>query len=728
MGDATGFMKHAREMPTRRPVPVRLRDWKEVYEPFPEAKLRTQASRCMDCGIPFCNNGCPLGNLIPDWNDLVYRDHWRDAIERLHATNNFPEFTGRLCPAPCEAACVLGINADPVTIKQVEVEIINRAWNEGWVAPVPADVKTGKRVAVVGSGPSGLAAAQQLTRAGHDVVVFERADRPGGLLRYGIPEFKMEKAVLDRRLDQMRAEGTEFRCNVNVGVDVPVSQLREEFDAIVLAGGATAWRDLPIPGRELEGIYQAMEYLPGSNRVQEGDIPEPPVTAAGKRVVIIGGGDTGADCLGTAHRQGAASVHQFEIMPRPPDHRPDSTPWPTWPLMFRTSSAHEEGGERVFSVNTECFVGENGKLAALRGHEVEQKFIDGRMVFEKIEGTDFDLPCELVLLAMGFVGPERGGLLDELGVEINQRGNVARNGTWATTVDGVFVCGDMGRGQSLIVWAIAEGRSCAASVDQWLMGETALPAPLAASSAFWRDRSSCSSSRATSASALSTSRSALSTASSYLRWRSASSAFRPSSSAAGSASGSASGTSVSPPSSPKPEGASISFSRWPSCNAAAASGSTDAASNDAVSASCWAALAAPPGNKPAASVTNFFTTSRRWAAAARSASAPFPLADSARRWAADNSSPAAMSSSMPVGLRRASWLRAHATTVGRRSLLTVAAASRSPSAFSCLASALRRSTNSAGSTEYRSSIGSPMPPRTHAGCRASPSTTRSSRR
>jgi glutamate synthase (NADPH) small chain len=481
MGDATGFMKHARELPTRRPVPVRLRDWKEVYEPFPESKLRTQASRCMDCGIPFCNNNCPLGNLIPDWNDLVYRDHWRDAIERLHATNNFPEFTGRLCPAPCEAACVLGINADPVTIKQVEVEIINRAWDEGWVTPVAPDVKTGKRVAVIGSGPSGLASAQQLTRAGHDVVVFERADRPGGLLRYGIPEFKMEKAVLDRRLDQMRAEGTEFRCNVNVGVDLPVSQLQQEFDAVVLAGGATAWRDLPIPGRELEGIYQAMEYLPGSNRVQEGDIPEPPVTAAGKRVVIIGGGDTGADCLGTAHRQGAASVHQFEIMPRPPDQRPDSTPWPTWPLMFRTSSAHEEGGERVFSVNTECFVGEGGQLAALRGHEVEQKFIDGRMVFEKIEGTDFDLPCELVLLAMGFVGPERGGLLDELGVEINQRGNVARNGDWATTVDGVFVCGDMGRGQSLIVWAIAEGRSCAASVDQWLMGETALPAPLAAS-------------------------------------------------------------------------------------------------------------------------------------------------------------------------------------------------------------------------------------------------------
>ena len=475
MGDVTGFLKHGRELPHRRPVPVRLRDWKEVYEPFPEGHLRTQASRCMDCGIPFCNNGCPLGNLIPDWNDLVYRDNWRDAIERLHATNNFPEFTGRLCPAPCEAACVLGINQDPVTIKQVEVSIIDRAWEEGWVAPVLAEVKTGKRVAVVGSGPAGLAAAQQLTRAGHDVVVFERADRIGGLLRYGIPEFKMEKSVLDRRLDQMRAEGTEFRVNANVGVDIPVADLQAEFDAVVLAGGATQWRDLPITGRELEGVYQAMEYLPPANKVQEGDLPESPISAESRRVVIIGGGDTGADCLGTAHRQGAASVHQFEIMPRPPDHRADSTPWPLWPLMFRTSSAHEEGGERVFSVNTECFLGDDeGNLTALRAHEVEM--VDGR--FQKVEGSDFDLPCELVLLAMGFVGPQRDGLLEQLGVELTPRGNVARDTGWATNIDGVFVCGDMGRGQSLIVWAIAEGRSCAAAVDQWLTGDTLLPAPV----------------------------------------------------------------------------------------------------------------------------------------------------------------------------------------------------------------------------------------------------------
>src|SRR5438874_6891168 len=477
MADPTGFLKHGRKVPTRRPVPVRILDWQEVYEPFPDGELRAQASRCMDCGIPFCNNGCPLGNLIPDWNDLVYRDHWRDAIERLHATNNFPEFTGRLCPAPCEAACVLGINEDPVTIKQVEVEIINRAFDEGWVAPVMPDIVTGKKVAVVGSGPAGLAAAQQLTRAGHQVVVFERADRIGGLLRYGIPEFKMEKKVLERRLDQMRAEGTEFRVNANVGVDVTVDELQREFDAIVLAGGATAWRDLPIPGRELEGVYQAMEFLPPANRVQEGDLKEHPFSAAGKHVVIIGGGDTGADCLGTAHRHGCASVHQFEILPRPPDSRADSTPWPLWPLMFRTSSAHEEGGERVFSVNTECFLGDDeGRLRALRAHEVEM--VDGKFV--KVDGTDFELPCELVLLAMGFVGPQREGLLEQLGVELNQRGNVARDREWATNVPGVFVCGDMGRGQSLIVWAIAEGRSAAASVDRYLMGETALPAPLTA--------------------------------------------------------------------------------------------------------------------------------------------------------------------------------------------------------------------------------------------------------
>jgi len=479
MGEPTGFMHYDRELPSRRPVPVRLRDWREVYEPFPEEDLRRQAARCMDCGIPFCHTGCPLGNLIPEWNDLVYRADWLDASERLHATNNFPEFTGRLCPAPCEAACVLGINDDAVTIKQVEVSIVDRAWEEGFLPPVVAEVPTGKRVAVVGSGPAGLGAAQQLTRAGHAVTVFERADRPGGLLRYGIPEFKMEKRHLDRRLDQMRAEGTEFRVNANVGVDIPVADLQAEFDAIVLAGGATAWRDLPIPGRELSGVYQAMEFLPWANRVQEGDLAEHPFPATGKHVVIIGGGDTGADCLGTAHRHGAASIAQLEIMPRPADERPDSTPWPTWPLIFRTSSAHEEGGERVFSVNTECFLGDDeGNVRALRAHEVEQRFADGRMTFEKVEGSDFEIPADLVLLAMGFVGPQRDGLLEQLGVELTDRGNVARDERWATNVDGVFVCGDMGRGQSLIVWAIAEGRSCAASVDRWLMGDTLLPSPL----------------------------------------------------------------------------------------------------------------------------------------------------------------------------------------------------------------------------------------------------------
>ncbi len=483
MGDIRGFLKHTeRELPHRRPVPVRLRDWKEVYEPHDEQTLRDQASRCMDCGIPFCNNGCPLGNIIPDWNDLVYRDRWRDAIERLHATNNFPEFTGRLCPAPCEAACVLGINQPPVTIKQVEVNIIDKAWEEGWVEPVMPSVKTGRKVAVVGSGPAGLAAAQQLTRAGHDVVVFERADRIGGLLRYGIPEFKMEKRHLDRRIAQMEAEGTEFRTNSNVGDNVAVDDLKRDFDTIVLAGGATTWRDLPIPGREFTGVYQAMEYLPWSNKAQEGDlgVDEVPITAKDCNVVIIGGGDTGADCLGTAHRQGAKSIHQFEILPRPPDERPDRNPWPTYPMSYKVTSAHEEGGERVYSVNTEEFLGDaDGNLRGLKAHEVEM--VDGR--FTKVEGSDFELECERVFLAMGFLGPDQGGLLDQLGVDLTERSNVARSDDYRTSVDDVFVCGDMGRGQSLIVWAIAEGRACAAAVDEHLMGHSALPVPIPASAA-----------------------------------------------------------------------------------------------------------------------------------------------------------------------------------------------------------------------------------------------------
>jgi glutamate synthase (NADPH) small chain len=483
MGDTTGFLKHTRELPTRRPVPVRILDWREVYEDFPIEKIRAQASRCMDCGIPFCNNGCPLGNLIPDWNDLVYRNHWREAIDRLHATNNFPEFTGRLCPAPCETACVLGINQPAVTIKQVEVEIVDRAWSEGWITPVRPSVKTGKRVAVVGSGPAGLAAAQQLTRAGHDVVLFERDNRIGGLLRYGIPEFKMEKRHLDRRLDQMRAEGTELRPSVNVGVDITGDQLRAEYDAVVLAGGATVRRDLPIPGRELDGVHQAMEYLPLANRVQEGDLPASPITAEGKRVVIIGGGDTGADCLGTAIRQGAASVHQFEIMPRPPDERPEANPWPTYPMIFRVASAHEEGVERVYAVETIELLGDEGRVRALRAHEVESVFVDGRPTFQPVEGSEFELECELVLLAMGFTGAQREGLLAQLGVEFDARGNVARDGDWATNVPGVYVAGDMGRGQSLIVWAIAEGRACAAAVDEHLTGSTELPRPLAPSAA-----------------------------------------------------------------------------------------------------------------------------------------------------------------------------------------------------------------------------------------------------
>ena len=476
MADPKGFLNTGRRNPPRRPVELRLRDWREVYEDFGRDALESQAGRCMNCGIPFCHLGCPLGNLIPEWNDLVWRQDWANASERLHATNNFPEFTGTLCPAPCETACVLAINDDAVTIKQVEIEIIDRAWDEGWVTPKPPAVRTGKRVVVVGSGPAGLAAAQQLTRVGHDVVVYERDDRAGGLLRYGIPEFKMAKHRLDRRLAQLRAEGTEFRTSVNVGLDVTAEELRVGSDAMVLAGGATAWRDLPVPGRELAGIYQAMEYLPPSNRVQEGDLARSPIDAEGKHVVIIGGGDTGSDCLGTAHRQGAASVTQLEILPTPPEHRPPTQPWPTYPMIYRVSSAHEEGGERLFSVSTQRFLGDaDGRVRGLRLAQVV--FDNG--TFVPVPGSGQDLPCDLVLLAMGFVGPEKGKLLEGLGVEYDQRGNVARDASFMTNTPRVFVAGDMGRGQSLIVWAIAEGRSAAASVDRYLTGRDVLPAPIA---------------------------------------------------------------------------------------------------------------------------------------------------------------------------------------------------------------------------------------------------------
>jgi glutamate synthase (NADPH) small chain len=481
VGKVTGFLEIKRKKPPARPVAERLRDWREYYLPYPVDDLTKQAARCMDCGIPFCHQGCPLGNIIPDWNDLVYKNHWREALDRLHATNNFPEWTGRLCPAPCEGACVLGINDDPVTIKGVELAIVERAFDEGWVNAEPPATRTGKRVAVVGSGPAGLAAAEQLNRAGHAVTVFERDDRIGGLLRYGIPEFKMEKRFLDRRLRVMEKAGVVFRTRAHVGVDVAVGNLRRDFDAIVLAGGACWPRDLPVPGRELRGVHFAMEYLTLQNKRCEGDTvaDETFITAQGKNVVIIGGGDTGADCLGTVHRQGARSVHQFELLPRPPEQRAADNPWPQWPNIFRVSGAHEEGGERVYAVSTQRFLGDaEGRVRALEAVKVDMVREGGRLDFKPVPGSEFTLEVELVLLAMGFLGPERPGMLTDLGVTLTERGNVQRDASWMTSVPGVFACGDMQRGQSLVVWAIAEGRSAARGVDLYLMGKSELPAPL----------------------------------------------------------------------------------------------------------------------------------------------------------------------------------------------------------------------------------------------------------
>jgi glutamate synthase (NADPH) small chain len=477
VADPQGFLKvRERELPRRRPVPVRIRDWKEVYEEQDLAQLRRQAGRCMDCGIPFCHSGCPLGNLIPEWNDLAWKGDWGEAIERLHATNNFPEFTGRLCPAPCETACVLGINQPPVTIKQVEVATIEQAFGFGAVKPQPPERLSGKTVAVVGSGPAGLAVAQQLTRAGHTVAVYERADKPGGLLRYGIPEFKMEKSVLDRRLNQMEAEGTRFRTGIDVGVDITGDRLRKRYNAVVLTTGSTVPRDLPVPGRELGGVVQAMDFLPQANRAALGEEVEDQIVATGKDVVVIGGGDTGADCIGTAHRQGARSVTSLEIMPRPGEDRAATQPWPTYPMLFRVASAHEEGGDRLYAVSTTSVLGDaDGNVRGLRLTEVA--FEDGRFV--PVEGTEREIPAQLVLLAMGFTGPQREGVVEQLGVDLDERGNIRRDADYMSTVPGVFVAGDAGRGQSLIVWAIAEGRAAAHGVDAYLSGgRSALPRPI----------------------------------------------------------------------------------------------------------------------------------------------------------------------------------------------------------------------------------------------------------
>jgi glutamate synthase (NADPH/NADH) small chain len=478
MADPKGFLKYQRETASRRPVEERKGDWLEVYFEVPKEKLRAQAARCMDCGIPFCHQGCPLGNIIPDWNDLTYRDRRQEALERLHATNNFPEFTGRLCPAPCEASCVLGINQDPVTIKQIEQNIIDYGFAEGWVVAEPPTTRTGKTVAVVGSGPAGLAAAQQLNRAGHTVTLFERDDRIGGLLRYGIPDFKMEKWVLDRRLELMAEEGVIFKTSVNVGVDITAEELRAGFDAVCLTGGSTVPRDLPVTGRDLNGVHFAMDYLTQQNRLNAADEPEGErLTAEGKRVIILGGGDTGADCLGTVHRQGAVEVTQIELLPKPPKDRTAEMPWPNWPFILRTSSAHEEGGNRDWSINTKSFSGENGQVTHLHAVRIEfgEPGPDGRRPMNEVPGSEFSIPCDMVLLALGFVHPQQEGLLNALGVEYDGRGNVKTDHTYMTTVPGVFAAGDMRRGQSLIVWAIAEGREAARGIDEYLMGVSQLP-------------------------------------------------------------------------------------------------------------------------------------------------------------------------------------------------------------------------------------------------------------
>jgi len=486
MGKTTGFMEHARELPQRRPIPQRVNDWFEIYQDFPEEKLRNQGARCMDCGVPFCHTGCPVNNIIPDWNDLVYRGRWKEAVRQLHATNNFPEFTGRICPAPCEAACVLAINQPAVTIKNIEKSIIERAFQEGWIRPEPPRRRTGKKVAVVGSGPAGLAAAQQLCRAGHSVVVYEKADRIGGLLTYGIPQFKLEKHIVDRRLEQMSAEGVWFVPNAHVGKNVAVEALQNEFHAIVLAGGCEQPRDLQVPGRELRGIHFAMEYLPQQNRRCLGDELDPAsdILATGKRAVIIGGGDTGADCLGTCHRQMAKSVHQFEIMPVPPDERSPQTPWPLWPMQLRTEAAHEEGGVRDWSIATTSFTGDASgnvrKLHAIR--------VGPPPRFEPIAGTEFTIDADLVLIAMGFLGPVRNGMIEQLGVALDPRGNVATDDDSMTSVPGIFAAGDMRRGQSLVVWAIAEGRTTAASVDRYL--REANQGTVALSTAAWHTENS----------------------------------------------------------------------------------------------------------------------------------------------------------------------------------------------------------------------------------------------